>query len=141
MHAVIQLDLDDAREILASSRQEAHRRGAPVSIAVVDGGGHPLLLERLSGASPASAEAALAKARMAALTRRATSQMEASINLERPALLQLAGVLGGSAVAMGGGLPLLIKGHCLGAVGVSGLTPADDNAIAEAGAEALPPVP
>jgi glc operon protein GlcG len=138
MRSVLQLELADGRALVAAAHQEASRRSACVSVAVVDGGGHPLLLERSDGASPASGAAALAKARMAALNGKPTAAMEAAINGGRPALLQLAGALDGPTAAMGGGLPLLREGLCLGGVGVSGMTPEIDLAIAEAALAALP---
>jgi glc operon protein GlcG len=131
------LELADCRAIAAVSHRAADQHQAPVSIAVVDSGGHLLLLERRDGASPASAEAAIAKARMAALNGKPTAAMEASINNDRPALLQLAAVLGQPAVAMAGGLPLLQDGICIGAIGISGMTPELDSAIAAAGVSAL----
>jgi uncharacterized protein GlcG (DUF336 family) len=75
---------------------------------------------------------------MAALNAKPTEVMEAAINGERPALMQLSGAMGEPTLAMAGGLPLLHQGVCLGAVGVSGMTPAVDGAIATAGAAALP---
>jgi glc operon protein GlcG len=138
MRTVLQLDLADGRAMVVAAQQEAIRRGACVSVAVVDSGGHPLLLERSDGASPASGAAALAKARMAALNGKPTAAMESAINGGRPALVQLAGALDGPAVAMGGGLPLLLEGRCLGGVGVSGMTPEIDLAIAETALAALP---
>ena len=131
------LELDDCRAIVAASHQAADQLEASVSIAVVDSGGHLLLMERRDGASPASAEAAIAKARMAALNGKPTAAMEASINTDRPALLQLAGLLGQPAAAMAGGLPLLQDGICIGAIGISGMTPELDSAIAAAGVAAL----
>ena len=136
-----QLELDDCRTIMRAAQAEAGRRSAVVTVAVVDAGGHPLLLERGDGASPASAAAALGKATMAALNGKPTAPMEAAINAERPALLQLAGVLAQPAVAMAGGLPLLHQGVCVGAVGVSGMTPEVDGAIAAAGVAMLPEMP
>ena len=137
MHTSPQLDLADARSIAAAARAEAERRGAAVSIAICDAGGHLLLLERLDGASPASTEAAAAKARMAALNGKPTAEQEQAINGERPALLQLSGLLGQPAVAMAGGLPLQLNRQTLGAVGVSGMTPEVDGAIGAAGVAVL----
>ena len=59
MRLISQLELADCRAIVAAAHAEAAQRQAVVSVAVVDGGGHPLLLERGDGASPASAAAAL----------------------------------------------------------------------------------
>jgi glc operon protein GlcG len=139
MRPIPLLELADARAIVAAAQQAAEDHldalgPARVSIAVVDGGGHLLLLERRDGASAASGETALAKARMAALNGKPTAEQEAAINGERPALLQLAAILGQPAVAMAGGIPLRIGADCLGAIGVSGMTPDVDLAISEAGA-------
>ena len=138
MRQISLLELDDCRAIVIAAQAEADRRGAVVSLAVVDAGGHPLLVERRDGASPASVAAALAKARMAALNGKSTEAMEAAINGQRPALMQLSGAMGEPTLAMAGGLPLMIQGVCLGAVGVSGMTPDVDGAIATAGVAALP---
>lgn len=137
MRRVPLLELTDARRIAAAAQAEAERHGAAVTVAVVDGGGHPLLLERRDGASPASAAAALGKARMAALNGKPTADQEAAINGPRPALLQLQGLLGEPSAGMAGGMPLLLEGHCLGAIGVSGMTPEIDGAIAAAGVAAF----
>ncbi|MCS5691982.1 heme-binding protein [Cyanobium sp. FGCU-6] len=137
MRSVPLLELADARRIAAAAQAEADRRGATVTVALVDSGGHPLLLERRDGASPSSAVAALGKARMAALNGKPTADQEQAINGPRPALLQLACLLGQPAAAMAGGVPLLHNGHCLGAIGISGMTPEVDAAIAAAGVAAF----
>ena len=133
------LQLADAQAIVEAAQHAALEHGdaegpARVSLAIVDAGGHLLLLERRDGASAASAETAIAKARMAALNGKPTAEQEAAINGERPALLQLAGIFGQPAVAMGGGIPLIAGRDCIGAIGVSGMTPQIDLAIAQAGA-------
>jgi len=137
MRSIPALELADCRRIAAAAEAIAAQHQATVSLAICDGGGHPLLLVRLDGASPSSAAVAMAKARMAALNGKPTADQEAAINSSRPALLQLAGVFKEGAVAMGGGLPLLVNGSCIGAVGVSGMTPDLDAAIATAAAAAL----
>jgi glc operon protein GlcG len=78
---------------------------------------------------------AAAKARMAALTGRPSADQERAINGERAALLQLAMLLSQPVAAMGGGVPLLCQGQPLGAIGVSGMTPDVDAAIAAAGVD------
>lgn len=141
MQTTLRLDLADGQALLAAAREEARRRGAQVSLALVDAGGHPLLLERGDGASPASASAALAKARMAALNGKPTADQEAAINGARPALQQLAGALDGAVAAMAGGIPLRYQDQCLGAIGVSGMTPDIDTAIAAAAAAMVATLP
>ena len=137
MRTVAALELADCRRIATAAEAIAAQHQAKVSLAICDGGGHPLLVVRLDGASPASSAVAMAKARMAALIGKPTADQEAAINGPRPALLQLAGVFKEAAVAMGGGLPLLHNGTCIGGVGVSGMTPELDGTIAAAAAAAL----
>ena len=138
MQTSLRLELSDARQLIAAAQAEAERCNARVTIALCDSGGHLLLLERRDGASCSSAETAAAKARMAALNGSPTALQEQAINGPRPALLQLAGLLSLPTAAMGGGLPLLWGDHCLGAIGVSGMTPDVDAAIAAAGVAVLP---
>jgi glc operon protein GlcG len=142
MQASHLLELRDVRRIVEAAHDAAAAHGdaagpARVSIAVVDSGGHLLTLDRRDGASAASAETAIAKARMAALNGKPTAPQEQAINSERPALAQLAGIFGQPAVAMAGGIPLIHNDQCLGAVGISGMTPNTDLAIAEAAAAVL----
>ena len=137
MKQVLSLTLADSEVIVAAAEITAGSSDACVSIALIGGDGHLLLLKRLDGASAASCDVAIAKARMAALTAKPTETLETAINSNRPALLQLCEVMGPSAAAMTGGVPLLIGNQCLGAIGVSGMTPQQDLAIATAGAEAF----
>ncbi len=123
----------DAQALGAASAAEAQRHGWAVTIAVVDDGGHLLWLQRLDGAAPVSAEIAPAKARSAALGRRESRDYEEMINKGRTAFLS-APVLTGM---LEGGVPVLVDGHCLGAVGVSGVKAPEDAQIARAGIAAL----
>jgi len=103
-----------------------------VAIAAVDDGGHPLALIRLDGAAPASAYIAQEKARTAALGRRESKVYEDMINGGRPAFLSapLAGTLEG-------GVPVIVGGHVVGAVGVSGVKSDQDAQIARVGAQSV----
>lgn len=141
MRPTFSMDLKDADRLLEAALAEARRDGSRVAAAVVDAGGRLIAFRRLDGASAAAAEVAIAKARMAALSGTDTAGLEAAINGERRALLQLAPALGAPAAAMGGGLALRWDGELLGGLGVSGMTPQRDGAIAAAGAAALPPWP
>ena len=141
MRSALVLELADAECLLAAALAEARRDGSRVAAAVVDGGGRLVAFRRHDGASPAAAEAAIAKARMAALSGSDTAGLEAAINGERPALLQLGPALGQPAAAMGGGIALRWNGELLGGLGVSGMTPQRDAQIAAAAAGALPPWP
>lgn len=125
------LTLDAARTIAAAAEQEAKKRGATVVIAVVDDGGHLLVLHRLDDTQVASVEVGIAKARTAAIFRRPSRIFEEQVKNGRVAALALPG-----AVALQGGVPILIGGKVLGAIGVSGNTPQEDEDIAVAGAAA-----
>ncbi|MEX3816679.1 heme-binding protein [Paraburkholderia sp. BR13439] len=118
----------DVQTILSACADEASRQGWAVSISVVDDGGHPLGFTRLDGAAPASSYISTEKARAAALGRRETKLYEEMINGGRTAFLS-AGVLG----ALEGGVPILVEGAVVGAVGVSGAKPDQDAAVAKAG--------
>ena len=85
------------------------------------------------GATPASAQIAQAKARTAALMRRETLGVEQMINQGRTAFLSVPGLDG----LLEGGVPVLVDGHCVGAVGVSGVKSTEDAQIARAGIAAL----
>ena len=122
----------DARSIAAAAEAEALAHGWAVSIAVVDDGGHLWWQQRLDGAPPISAQIAPAKARTAALGRRESKTYEETINQGRVAFLSapLEGMLEG-------GVPIVVDGQCVGAVGVSGVKASDDARIARAGIAAL----
>ena len=126
------LTLEDTRAIAAAAESEATKNGWAVTIAIVDGGGHLLWLQRLDGAAPISAEIAPAKARTAALGRRESKVYEDMINGGRVSFLSapLQGLLEG-------GVPILVDGQCVGAVGVSGVKSTEDAQIARAGIAAL----
>lgn len=125
---------DDARAIAQAAEAEARRHGWAVTLAVVDPGGHLLWLQRLDGASAISAEIAPAKARTAALGRRESKFYEEMINQGRTAFLSAPALQG----MLEGGVPILVDGQCVGAVGVSGVKSSEDAQVARAGIAALP---
>ena len=127
------LTLEDARRIAAAAEAEALSNRWPVSIAIVDDGGHLLWLQRLDGAPPISAHIAPAKARTAALGRRESKVYEDMINQGRVSFLSAPELEG----LLEGGVPILAEGHCVGAVGVSGVKSVEDAQIARAGIAAL----
>lgn len=126
------LTREDALRILAAARTEANNNSWAVSIAVVDDGGHPLVLERLDGCAPVGAYIATEKARTAALGRRESRLYEEMINGGRNAFLSVP-VLSGM---LEGGVPIVVDGQVVGAVGVSGVKPDQDSRIARAGVAA-----
>ena len=124
------LTLDAAKKIAAASEAEAKRRGATVVIAVVDDGGFLLVLERLDDTQVASVDVGIAKARTAAIFRRPSKVFEDQVKNGRVSALALPG-----AVALQGGVPIIIDGKVIGAVGVSGNSPQEDEDIAKVGAD------
>jgi glc operon protein GlcG len=108
------LTVVEATRILEAARAEAEKNQWAVTIAVVDDGGHLLALLRLDGCAPIGAYIATEKARTSALGRRESKQYEDMINGGRTAFLSapLAGTLEG-------GVPVIVDGHVVGAVGVS----------------------
>jgi uncharacterized protein GlcG (DUF336 family) len=127
------LSLADAKRIAAASEAEALKNQWAVSIAIVDDGGHLLWLQRLDGAAPVSAHIAPAKAHTAALGRRETRHYEDMINQGRTSFLSVPQIEG----MLEGGVPVIVDGHCIGAVGVSGVKSSEDAQIAKAGIAAL----
>jgi glc operon protein GlcG len=133
MKTIAQLGLSDVKAIAAAAEAEALARQWAVSIAICDGGGHLLWLQRLDGAAPVSAAIAPAKARTAALGRRETKVYEEMINGGRTSFLSAPLIEG----MLEGGVPILVDGQCVGAVGVSGVKSSEDAQVARAGIAAL----
>lgn len=127
------LSLDEVKRIAAAAETEAQANGWAVSIAIVDDGGHLLWLQRLDGAAAISAQIAPAKAHTAALGRRESKVYEDMINQGRTSFLSAPGLSG----LLEGGVPILVDGFCVGAVGVSGVKSIEDAQIARAGITAL----
>ena len=126
------LTLRAAKAIAEAAEAEAQRRGATVVIAVVDDGGHLLVLHRLDDTQVASVEVGIAKARTAAIFRRPSKVFEDQVKNGRVAALGLTG-----AAPLQGGIPIVHRGKVIGAIGVSGNTPQEDEDIAKVGASSL----
>ncbi len=127
------LTLDDVRAIAVAAEAEAGANDWAVTIAITDDGGHLLWLQRLDGAPPVSAEIAAAKARTAALGRRESKVYEDMINQGRTSFLSAPMLRG----MLEGGVPIMVDGQCVGAVGVSGVKSSEDAQTARAGIAAL----
>jgi uncharacterized protein GlcG (DUF336 family) len=127
------LSLAEVKRIAAAAEAEATAHHWAVTIAIVDDGGHLLWLQRLDGAAPLSAHIAPAKARTSALGRRESAVYEEIIKGGRTAFLSVPEIEG----LLEGGVPIMVDGHCLGAVGVSGVKSNEDAQIAKAGIAAL----
>ena len=127
------MTLDDVKKIAAAAEAEALANKWAVTIAIADDGGNLLWLQRLDGAAPLSASIAPAKARTAALGQRETKIYEDIINNGRFSFLSAPNIEG----LLEGGVPVLVNGVCVGAVGVSGVKSSEDAQIARAGIAAL----
>jgi len=127
------LTFEDVKKIAAAAEAEALANKWNVVISIVDDGGHLLWLQRLDGAAPISAYIAPEKAKTAALGRRESKIYEDMINNGRVSFLSAPELQG----MLEGGVPIVVEGHTVGAVGVSGVKSAEDAQIAKAGIAAL----
>ncbi|VVO30310.1 heme-binding protein [Pseudomonas fluorescens] len=132
MNSKAVLSQTEISQILAAARTEAQNNQWAVTIAIVDDGGHPLALERLDGCAPISAYIATEKARTSALGRRESKGYEEMVNGGRHAFLS-APLL----TSLEGGVPIIVDGQVIGAVGVSGVKAEQDAQVAKAGAQSL----
>jgi glc operon protein GlcG len=125
------LTLDDCKKMIAACEADARRNKWEVVIAILDDGGHLLMLERMDGATPANAEIAVQKGRSAAVSRRSTKMWEDRIRDGRLSMLKM------PVLPVQGGIPVMYQGECVGGIGVSGVQSHEDEQIAQAGANAL----
>lgn len=126
------LTLEAAKQIATAAEKFARKQGWNVVIAIVDDGGHLIYLARMDGTQIGSVEVAQAKARTALAFKRPTKIWSEALKGGRMQILGLPG-----ATPIEGGLPLVVKGEFLGAIGVSGVTSEQDGEIALAGIAAL----
>ncbi len=126
------LSQTEVSQILAAARTEAQTNQWAVTIVIVDDGGHPLALERLDGCASIGAYIATEKARTSALGRRESKGYEEMVNGGRHAFLS-APLL----TSLEGGVPIIVDGQVIGAVGVSGVKAEQDAQVAKAGAQCL----
>ena len=126
------LTLEAARKIAAGAEAEARKNNWNVVIAVVDDGGHLLYLQRIDGTQTGSIDVAIGKARTSAAFKRPTKVFD-ELAKTRPSITSISP----TAVLLEGGVPVVVGGQVVGAVGVSGVTSQQDAQIAEAGIAAL----
>ncbi len=126
------LTLDAAKRAAAAAEAEARRNGWAVSIAVVDDSGQLLLFQRMDGTKLVAIDIAIRKARTAAYFQGPTKDLEAEVAGGRTALLPIDGFM-----PLEGGVPIVVGGQMVGAIGVSGVTGAQDAQCALAGAAAV----
>ena len=126
------ITLEQARAAIAAGQAESKKNGWNHVFAVVDGGGTLIAFEKGDLASNSSSEIAQAKARTAATFRVPTKAYQDRVASGETFLLGLPGV-----VPAAGGVPIIVGGKVIGAIGVSGATPLQDHQAAEAGAAAV----
>jgi uncharacterized protein GlcG (DUF336 family) len=125
------LTADDAVKMMAACKAEATKNKWKVGIAIVDDAGFLWAFERIEGAGRVTSTVALGKARTAAMMGRPSKMMEDRIK-DRPAFLLFPDIL-----PIQGGMPILVDGECVGAIGVSGVQSHEDEQVASAGIAAL----
>ena len=126
------INLDTAKKVAAAAVAEARKNNWNVAVAITDNHGTLVYYEMQDDTQTASATVAIDKARTAAMFRRPTKMFEDGIAGGRNALLGMKGAL-----PIEGGIPVVVNGKCVGAVGVSGLTSPQDAQVAQAGLDAL----
>jgi uncharacterized protein GlcG (DUF336 family) len=128
------ISLDMAKKAMAAAEAEAKKNNWPMAIAIVDSGSHLVLLQRLDNTQTSSVEISQGKATTAAGFRRPTKALEDALAGGGSGLrvLSFAG-----AVLADGGLPIVVDGKIVGAIGVSGMQGFQDAQVAKAGADAL----
>jgi glc operon protein GlcG len=127
------LSLADAKRALQAAEQEANREGWPVAIAVVDPAGYLVAFSKLDNTQLGSIEVAMQKAKTATLYRRTTKELEDRL-IAGGANLKVLSLPG---LPIEGGVPIIVQGKIVGAIGVSGVQSTQDAQVAAAGAAAL----
>jgi glc operon protein GlcG len=126
------LTLEVVKLIAAGAHTKASSNGWKVSIAIVDDGANLLYLERLDNAQISSSEVAQGKARTAMRYQRASRLLEEAVVGGRTSLVAVEGI-----TPLQGAVPLIYDGQIIGAIGVSGVLPTQDEQVAMAGASVL----
>ncbi|MFO0181183.1 MAG: GlcG/HbpS family heme-binding protein [bacterium] len=128
------ITLEQARMVAAAARAEAVKNGWCMVVAIMDPGGHLVLLERMDNAQFGSVQVAQDKALSAVAFRRPTKAFHDMVAAGGEGVRML--VMSG-AMPIDGGLPILVDGAVIGGIGLSGGTSAQDGLVAQAGLAAL----
>lgn len=136
MLKVTRLSLDDARILLAGASAKATEIGVPMCIAVTDDSGNLIAFERMDGGKAHSIMVATDKAFTAGAARKATHDYNA-VNTPGSLAFGIHTECGGRISTVGGGLPVMVEGECVGGIGVSSGSPQQDMDCAQAGIDAF----
>jgi glc operon protein GlcG len=128
------INLEQAKKAMAAAEAEARKNNWPVVIAILDTGGLLVMLQRLDNTQWGSIEVAKDKARSAVAFRRPTKVFSDAI-AQGGANMRLLNLTGASVIE--GGVPVIVDGKIIGAIGVSGVTSQQDAQVAQAGADAV----
>jgi uncharacterized protein GlcG (DUF336 family) len=128
------ISLEQAKKAVAAAEAESRKNNWNMVIAVLDTGGHLVMLERMDGVQLGSIGAAQDKAYSAVMYRRPTKVFQ-DLVAQGGANIRLLGLRGASVLE--GGIPIIVGGQLIGAIGVSGHTSEQDAQVAKAGADAL----
>jgi uncharacterized protein GlcG (DUF336 family) len=129
------LTLDIAKQLATLAEKEAAANKWTMVIAILDEGGNLLLLHRMDDTQIGSVDVAVAKAKSAYLFKRPTKAFEDAVAGGRTAVIALPG-----AMPIEGGLPIVVDGKVLGAIGASGGTSPQDGQVAKAALDQLPKI-
>ena len=132
MITIRRLDVADARVLIEGARLKSEEIGVPMCVAVSDESGNLIAFERMDGGKVTSSTVAIDKAFTAAGAKRATHEYGEVSQPGKPAY-GINSAIGGRLMVVGGGLPLIVDGEVVGAIGVSSGTPAQDRQCAQAG--------
>jgi uncharacterized protein GlcG (DUF336 family) len=134
MMTLSRLDITDARKLLEGARDKAASIGVPMCIAIADESGNLIAFERMDGGKITSITIAIDKAFTAGGARKATHEYGTASQPGAPAY-GIASAIGGRLMVVGGGLPVIVDGAVVGAIGVSSGTPQQDLEVAQAAVE------
>ncbi|MGR3549468.1 GlcG/HbpS family heme-binding protein [Pseudooceanicola sp.] len=136
MITIQRLDLDDARLMLDAAKVKAVEIAVPMCIAITDDAGNLIAFERMDGGKVTSTTIAIDKSYTASGAKKATHEYGDASQPGKPAY-GISSAIGGRLMVVGGGLPVVVDGHCVGGIGVSSGSPAQDMEVAQAGVDAL----
>ena len=132
MISVKRLSIEDARILIDGAREKAQEIGVPMCIAVTDDSGNLIAFERMDGGKAHSIEVAQDKAFTAGAARKATHEYNA-VNTPGNLAFGIHTEAGGHISTVGGGLPVVIEGDCVGGIGASSGSPQQDMEVSQAG--------